>query len=135
MTGVQTCALPICKFLILGKDNDRNYWSGTVNEKWYNDYERKIHIIGGLFGGHRDLWDNMVNLFEDYVNKITPVERVYHEEVIMTLMYYNHPELFVRKHFDIWWCPDNCPTGTSPKLFEENKSFYRILEEFNRIYE
>ena len=123
------------KFLILGKDNDRNYWSGTVNEKWYNDYERKIHIIGGLFGGHRDLWDNMVNLFEDYVNKITPVERVYHEEVIMTLMYYNHPELFVRKHFDIWWCPDNCPTGTSPKLFEENKSFYRILEEFNRIYE
>lgn len=123
------------KFLILGKDNDRNYWSGTVNEKWYNDYQRKIHIIGGMFGGHRDTWDNMVNLFEHYVNLITPVERVYHEEVIMTLMFHNHPELFVRKHFDIWWCPDNCPTGTNPKLFEENKSFYRILEEFNRIYE
>lgn len=123
------------KFLILGKDNHMNYWSGTVNEKWYNNYDNKIHIIGGMFGGHRDLWDNMVNIFEDYVNKITPVERVYHEEVIMSLMYQNHKDLFVRKHFDIWWCPDNCPAGTNPKLFEENKSFYRILEEFNRIYE
>lgn len=123
------------KFIILGKDNDRNYWSGTVDPKWYTNYERKIHIIGGLFGGHRSLWDNVVGLFENYVNTITPVERVYHEEVIMTLMYYNHPELFVRKHFDIWWCPDNCPRDTDPRLFEENKSFYRILEEFNRIYE
>jgi hypothetical protein len=53
----------------------------------------------------------------------------------MTVMWHNDPDLFVRKHFDIWWCPDNCPPGTNPKLFEENKSFYRILEEFNRIYE
>jgi len=123
------------KFLILGKDNERNYWSGTVNEKWYNNYDRSIHIIGGMFGGHRDLWDNVLGIFENYVNQITPVERVYHEEVIMSLMYQNHKDLFVRKHFDIWWCPDNCPSGTNPKLFEENKSFYRILEEFNRIYE
>lgn len=123
------------KFLILGKDNERNYWSGTVNEKWYNKYDRSIHIIGGMFGGNRNTWDNIVNIFENYVNEITPVERVYHEEVIMSLMYQNHKDLFVRKHFDIWWCPDNCPSGTNPKLFEENKSFYRILEEFNRIYE
>jgi len=123
------------KFLILGKDNDRNFWSGTVDPKWYTEYNRSIHIIGGMFGGHRDLWDNIVNLFEDYAQKITPVERVHHEEVLMTLMYFNHTELFERKHFDIWWCKDNCPSGTNPKLFEENKSFFRILEEFNRIYE
>jgi len=123
------------KFLILGKENDRNFWSGTVDPKWYNKYQRDIHIIGGMFGGHRDLWDNVVTIFEDYVFKISPVERVYFEEIIMTLMYYNHPELFTRKHFDIWWCPDNCPPGTDPTLFERNKSFYRILEEFNRIYE
>ena len=53
----------------------------------------------------------------------------------MTLMYFNHKEFFERKHFDIWWCSDNCPPGTDPKLFEQNKSFFRILEEFNRIYE
>lgn len=123
------------KFIILGKDNVRNYWSGTVGNQWYNNFDMSIHIIGGLFGGHRDLWDNIVKIFEDYVYKITPVERVWHEENIMSLMYQNHKELFVRKHFDIWWCPDNCPPGTNPQLFLENKSFYRILEEFNRIYE
>ena len=124
------------KFLILGKDNERNYWSGTVPEKWYTEYDRSIHIIGGLFGGHKDKWDNIVNLFEDYLEKLlTTEERTFHEEVVMTLMYFNHKELFERKHFDIWWCSDNCPPGTNPKLFEQNKSFFRILEEFNRIYE
>lgn len=123
------------KFIILGKENERNYWSETVHKKWYTKYEKKIHIIGGLFGGHRDRWDKVVNLFEDYANRISVEEKVYHEENLMTLMYYNHPELFVRRHFDIWWAPDNCPSGTDPKLFETNKSFYKILEEFNRIYE
>ena len=124
------------KFLILGKENDRNYWSGTVNPKWYTTYDRSIHIIGGMFGGHRDKWDNIVTMFEGYAQSILKEEEIlYHEEQIMSLMYVNHRELFERKHFDIWWCPDNAPSGTSPELFQQNKSFYRILEEFNRIYE
>ena len=124
------------KFLILGKDNVRNYWSGTVDPKWYTTYDRTIHIIGGLFGGHKDKWDEIVNLFENYVSTILAQDDILpHEEQIMSLMYVNHMDLFVRKHFDIWWCPDNAPQGTTPELFQKNKSFYRILEEFNRIYE
>jgi hypothetical protein len=53
----------------------------------------------------------------------------------MTLMYFNHKELFERKHFDIWWFKGNSPAGVSDEMFETNKSFYKILEEFNRIYE
>jgi hypothetical protein len=124
------------KFLILGKENDRNYWSGTLNPKWYTNWERGLHIIGGLFGGHRDKWDEIVTLFEDYTkNVITEDKGLPHEENVMTLMYYNHKELFERKHFDIWWCRDNAPAGATDELFEQNKSFFRILEEFNRIYE
>ena len=124
------------KFLILGKENDRNYWSGTVNPKWYKEYDRSIHIIGGMFGGHRDKWDNIVTMFENYVQSILGSdEGLPHEEQIMTLMYFNHKELFERKHFDIWWCRDNAPQGTSDELFKQNKSFFKILEEFNRIYE
>jgi hypothetical protein len=124
------------KFLILGKENDRNYWSGTLDPKWYTNWERGIHIIGGLFGGHRDNWDKIVTLFEDYTkNVITEDKGLPHEENIMTLMYYNHKELFERKHFDIWWCRDNAPSGVADEMFEQNKSFFRILEEFNRIYE
>lgn len=124
------------KFLLLGKENDRNFWSQTVDQKWYNSYDRSIHIIGGLFGGHRDKWDEVVSLFEDYCQKIiSDSKHLPHEEQIMSLMYFNHKELFERKHFDIWWCRDNAPTGTSDELFEKNKSFYKIIEEFNRIYE
>ena len=124
------------KFLIIGKENDRNFWSGTVDRKWYTEYDRLLHIIGGLFGGHKSKWDEAVNLFENYVSNIIVEDRdIPHEEQVMTLMYYNHKELFERKHFDIWWCRDNAPRGTSEELFQQNKSFYKILEEFNKIYE
>lgn len=124
------------KFILLGKENDRNYWSGTVDPKWYTTYDRSIHIIGGLFGGHRDKWDNIVNIFENYLENLLTTEKItYHEEVIMTLMYFNHKELFERKHFDIWWFKGNAPAGVTDELFENNKSFYKMLEEFNRIYE
>lgn len=124
------------KFIIIGKENDRNFWSGTVDIKWYTEYERSLHIVGGLFGGHKSKWDEVVNLFENYVSNIIVEDRnIPHEEQVMTLMYYNHKDLFERKHFDIWWCRDNAPRGTSEELFQQNKSFYKILEEFNRIYE
>jgi hypothetical protein len=124
------------KFLLFGKENDRNYWSGTVDPKWYVNYDRSIHIIGGMFGGRRDKWDNIVTTFENYVQSVLGNDNgLPHEEQIMTLMYFNHQDLFYRKHFDIWWCRDNAPQGTSDELFKNNKSFFKILEEFNRIYE
>ena len=124
------------KFLIIGKDNVRNYWSGTIDPKWYNEYDQSIHIIGGLFGGHKNTWDKIVTLFEDYLQKITiDSQKIYHEELFMSLMYFNHKELFERKHFDIWWCRDNAPSDAKDELFIENKSFYKILNEFNRIDE
>jgi hypothetical protein len=122
------------KFLILGKENERNYWSGTVDRKWYNEYDRSIHVIGGLFGGHRNKWDEIVNIFEEYVEKIISNDKsLYHEEHIMSLMYFNHKELFEMKNFDIWWFKGNSPLGVSDEMLEQNKSFYKILEEFNRI--
>jgi hypothetical protein len=124
------------KFLLFGKENDRNYWSGTVNPKWYVNYDRSIHIIGGMFGGRREKWDEVVTMFENYVQSVLGNDAgLPHEEQIMTLMYFNHQDLFYRKHFDIWWCRDNAPQGTSDELFQNNKSFFKILEEFNRIYE
>ena len=124
------------KFLMLAKENVTYFWSGTVDRKWYKEYDPSYHVIGGMFGGHRDKWDEVVGLFEDYVQKIISEDKgIPHEEHIMTLMYFNHLDLFVRKHFDIWWCRDNAPKGVTNELFEQNKSFYKILEEFNRIYE
>jgi hypothetical protein len=125
------------KIFLIGKENDRNYWSGTVDRKYYTEYDRSIHIIGGLFGGKKENWNWLVTTFEDYLQKVLedPQEGLPMEEQIMTLMYVNHRERFERKHFDIWWCRDNCPPGTDPTLFDRNKSFYKILTEINKIDE
>lgn len=125
------------KFLILAKENFLYYWSGTVDRKWYvNQYDASLHVIGGLFGGHKSLWDNVVNIFENYAQIIVEDHKgLPHEEGIMSLMRVNHPELFEVKQFDIWWCPDSGPRDLELSYYSDKKSFYRILEEFNRIYE
>jgi hypothetical protein len=125
------------KFLMLAKENVNYYWSGTVNRNWYtNLYDPSLHVIGGMFGGHKSKWDNIVNKFEDYLEKIILTDKgLPHEENIMSLMRVNHPELFEIKQFDIWWCPDSGPRDLDVSYYEDKKSFYRILEEFNRIYE
>jgi hypothetical protein len=124
------------KFFIMKKENSRNYWSGTVDPKWYTNFNCEYHVIGGLFGGHRDKWDNIVNIFEDYIEKIiTQDKTVPFEENILSLMYYNHSDLFIDKWFDTWWCRDNGPSGLGEDYFIINKSFYKILEELNGIYE
>ena len=118
------------KFLIFAKENERNYWSGTVNEKHFNRYDNSKHIIGGLFGGKSELWKNVVNLFADYVYKVTEEDgRLYHEEDIMTLMYRNHEELFKTLDFDIWWHENNLTDGLPEDYLTINKSFYKMLEE------
>jgi hypothetical protein len=88
-----------------------------------------------LFGGHKDKWDEVVTMFEIILKMLLLKIKFTPRRTVMTLMYYNHKELFERKHFDIWWCRDNAPAGVTDEMFELNKSFFRILEEFNRIYE
>jgi hypothetical protein len=124
------------KFFMMKKENVRNFWSGTVDRKWYTNFSMDYHVIGGLFGGHKDRWDNIVNIFENYLKDIMITDNsIPMEENVMSLMYYNHLELFVTKHFDTWWCRDNGPSGLPEDYFIINKSFYKILEELNGIYE
>jgi len=123
------------KFFILAKENSRNYWSGTVNPKWYTNYDSSLHIIGGLFGGNKNLWDNIVSIFENYFQNISTTDEIlYMEEVIMSLMYFNHREIFHIEQFDVWWHKDNYKHAP-PDFFEINKSFYKILEQINNINE
>ena len=123
------------KFIFIGKDNTGgNYWSRSVDEKWYKKYDNTIHIIGGLFGGHKNLWKNIVEIFEDYTKKIIETDKTLHmEELIMSLMYFNHNHLFAIKKFDTWWHTDNIQSNFSDDFLVSNKSFYKILEELNKI--
>lgn len=121
------------KFTIIGKENQKNHWSGTVNSEHFNKYNSSTHIVGGLFGGSVKLWIQIVNLFEIYVNKVTNSDnRLYHEEDIMTLMFRNHSELFKCYEFDAWWHENVKVSGIDMNEYlKDKKSFYNIIEEFN----
>ena len=119
------------KFVIVAKENSRNYWEGTVDNQYYNVYDNSVHIIGGFFGGKKELWEKVVPTFDQYVRLILPVQKkFFYEEHFMSLMYQNHKEWFKTLNFDIWWHEDNFKEGTK-EFFEQNKSFYKILEELN----
>ena len=121
------------KFFLLAKENQRNYWSGTVDPKWYKKYSYDLHIIGGLFGGKKEKWKEIVDIFEKNIVEISNDEKkIFFEENIMSLMFYNNLNLFNYKEFDVWWHEDNYREH-SEDFFKKNKSFYKILEEFNNV--
>jgi hypothetical protein len=126
------------KFTIIGKENVNHYWSGMVKQKHFFNYDPSYHIIGGLFGGKKEVWDTVLDLFKKYVIQVTEEDKyLYHEENIMTLMFRNHEELFNIYKFDIWWHENERIPGIDnmEEYVSIRKSFYKIIEDLNKNYE
>jgi hypothetical protein len=121
------------KITICSKENLNNYWSNTVPNHYYNHHCMERHIVGGFFGGLKENVLNYCNLFLDYTNRLLDNEtRLYYEENIMSLIYYNHIELFNPLLFDIWWHEeDKVPGIDLHEYTKTRKSFYKIFEELN----
>lgn len=121
------------KIFLIGKENDRNYWSGTVNPVHFVNYNRSYHIIGGLFGGKKEKVKDFIDLFDENLIMVTEHDKkLYHEEDIITLIWRNNENLFNVKYFDTWWHENERVPGLDIlDHVSKNKSFYKILEEFN----
>jgi len=121
------------KIFIIAKENERNYWSGTVNSIHFENYNRSYHIIGGLFGGLFENVKILVNHFDENIIKVTEHDgRLYHEEDIMTLIWRNYEDNFNVKYFDTWWHENERVPGLDIiEHTNKNKSFYKILEELS----
>ena len=120
------------KVFVIGKDNVRNYWDGTVPAKFYlNGHDSSIHIIGGMFGGKKEKFLEICRLFDENLLNITnETQRLWSEENIFSLMFRNYNELFKMFYFETWWHEDHKIPGIEPDTyFIENKSFYKALEE------
>ena len=116
---------------VCAKENQMNYWSGTVPREYYTEYCMDRHIIGGFFGGKTQNMKKYCDLFLEYTHKLLDKEpRLYFEENIMTLMFYNHKEMFAPKYFDIWWHENDKMDGLDLHEYTKTrKSFYKIIEE------
>ncbi len=121
------------KIVVCAKENVNNYWSGTVPNHYYNNYCMDRHIIGGFFGGKKELMRNYCELFISTTESLLDNEtKLYFEENIMTLLFYNNNELFNPKYFDIWWHEeDKVPGINLHEYTKTRRSFYKIIEELN----
>jgi len=121
------------KIVVCAKDNKRNYWSTTLPKKYYSKYISDRHIIGGFFGGKKDIMKTFCDLFTEKINEVLVNENeLYLEENIMSLLYYNNQDLFTSLYFDIWWHEEDIIPGVDLlELTKTEKSFYKILENLN----
>ena len=121
------------KIFIIGKENQRNFWSQTVDRKHFENYSSDYHVIGGIFGGNKASCEKITDLFEIYADKVTRSDGVvYPEENIMTVIWRNNEDYFSIKFFDTWWHEDERISGLDMvEHLKINKSFYKILEELN----
>jgi hypothetical protein len=93
------------KFLMVAKNNTGSFfWSQSLPQKYYKEYDRSKHIIGGFFGGNPDKFLEICKRFEDMVlNLLDNEESLYMEELIMTCMYFNDKNYFTLLEFDDWY--------------------------------
>lgn len=93
------------KVLIMAKNNtSRYYWSQTLPDHYYTEYNNDKHIIGGMFGCTPKRYDELAATFEKYlVNALNKCENLYHEEQIMCCMYANDMDRYNTLDFDDWY--------------------------------
>lgn len=91
--------------LLFAKNNtNRYYWSKTLPEKFYNEYNADKHIIGGMFGGTPAAYDVLALQFEaQLLNVLENDDNLHHEELIMNSMYFNEQEKYTLLEFDDWY--------------------------------
>ena len=98
-------------------------------------YDYKWHVIGGAFGGKSSLIENFYNMYYDYSTRIADnYKEMWYEENILTVLYYNHEDLFTTKWFDIWTHENNTKSEhiggrDVDEYLTTNKPFYKLLEE------
>jgi hypothetical protein len=111
------------KFILVGKNNTgRFFWSQTLPTKYYIDYQRDHHVIGGFFGGKPDLFSNFRDQFENLLVELLNSEKeLYMEEQILSCLFYNNNNGINLISFDDWY---RRPEHTDDSI----KYFYNIFD-------
>jgi hypothetical protein len=93
------------KFLIVCKNNSGGfYWSQTIPEKYYGQYKKDYHSIGGFFGGTPKKFKEISKDFDNLLfNLLRNESELFMEEQIMSCLYYNNEENYEVLKFDDWY--------------------------------
>lgn len=93
------------KILLMAKNNTLRYhWSKTLPEHFYKTFNNDKHIIGGMFGGTSEKYDELAANFEKYLlNVLDKSDNLCHEELIMCCMYADDMDSYATLDFDDWY--------------------------------
>lgn len=109
------------KLLLLKKNNGGQFfWSQTLPKQYYDEYNNKNHIIGGMFGGKLSHLTTFIDEFEKLLKKLLTYEKeLFMEEQIMSCLYVNHINLFTTLDFDDWYKRERHKESDNIKYFYE----------------
>lgn len=93
------------KFVLVTKNNSgAYYWSTTIPENYYLNFEKDVHVVGGFFGGTPHMYFEISKRFDLLLNLLLENEtELYMEEQILSCLYYNNKEKFILLQFDDWY--------------------------------
>jgi hypothetical protein len=110
------------KLIVISKNNTHGFfWSQSLPEKYYTEYDRSRHIIGGMFGGTPKMYEMFKNIFENTLLSVLDNEdELFMEEQVMSCVFFNNLNIFVTEEFDDWFQRNPNDVGI--------KYFYNIFE-------
>lgn len=100
------------------------WWSSATDSQFYG------HIIGGLFGGKKELFVELVERFETLANKLLKDGHLVLEEVILSACYADKFNTHSMFEFETWYhdiVTDRCGYEMHP----DTKCFYKIFKVFD----
>lgn len=88
--------------------------------------DENCHIVGGFFGGKKDLMVHFLNLYDEVFNEMKSYNILEREEHLMTVVYFRNKKLFKKLRFTTWHPEDN----DMGRLNNPNDvPFYKIFED------
>ena len=107
------------KFVLVCKNNTgAYYWSTSIPEKYYENYSKNLHVVGGFFGGKPEKYLDVVKQFDSLLSKLLLNENtLYMEEQILSCLLYQNENFYTTLVFDDWYKKENYVPGV--RLFYE----------------
>jgi len=96
-------------FILVCKNNTgAYYWSVTIPQKYYENYSKDLHVVGGFFGGKPEKYKEVISTFDNLLSKLLLNENeLYMEEQILSCLLYQNPSFYKTLVFDDWYKKEN----------------------------
>lgn len=79
---------------------------GVNRQEFPHYYDMGKTVIGGLFGGRKDIMQHFISKFLIFVEECIDQEKLYVEEVYLSIFYMMNPHMFNVYEFDTWYSQD-----------------------------